>query len=570
MVRAQLEKELGNKIVGRGGLTITTTLDLRIQNKLEEAMRDMFNSNTPINAGFSNGAATVADVKTNQIIALMGSRDFNYPGFGQDNATIASIQPGSSVKPFVFSKLFEKKPTGQLNFGSGSILKDENIDSLYGAVVRNADRAFKGDISIRAGLATSRNIPAIKAMYISGVQDTLKTIRELGANSYCTVGDEVNVGLASAIGGCGVKQVDMVSAYTSIARGGVYKPQSTVLEVKDSNNKIIKRWSDPAGKQVVSEQSTYIVSDILTDPVARAPLSGWNTPGMSIPGVRTATKTGTSDKGGMSKDIWMFSYSPALVMGVWLGNSDASTLRSGVSSMPGPIIEKVMSYAHKDIYAPAGLWSTNAWFNMPAGIQKINNEVYPSWWDKKQNQTEEKMVFDKLSRYRATEFTPELARIELDVIKTIDPITKKEIYIAPDGYDANKESDKHLATDIKPSVSINAQNPEANASNPNLYSILITPNVFNGSPYSITTIEIYVDNKLVKTMPTASSFIYSHEVSPGAGTKTINIHSIVIDDGYYSSQSSPVKVEIPKYKVPESPVPEPVGFIPRIIQLINR
>ncbi len=87
-------------------------------------------------------------------------------------------------------------------------------------------------MTIRSALATSRNIPAVTAMYISGQKPTLETIHKLGATSYCTQGDEVNVGLASAIGGCGVRQVDLVNAYASLSRQGAYKPQTTILQVK--------------------------------------------------------------------------------------------------------------------------------------------------------------------------------------------------------------------------------------------------------------------------------------------------------------------------------------------------
>ena len=138
MVRTDLEKELGKTVVGRGGLTIKTTLDLRVQNKLEESMTNLFNSNTPTQAGFSNGSSTVEDSQTGQIIALMGSRDFNYPGFGQDNAAIAFIQPGSTIKPLVYAKTFEKNEE-KPSFGTGSTLVDDNIDALYGAKVKNAD-----------------------------------------------------------------------------------------------------------------------------------------------------------------------------------------------------------------------------------------------------------------------------------------------------------------------------------------------------------------------------------------------------------------------------------------------
>src|SRR3546814_631751 len=146
-------------------------------------MNDMFNSSTPGRAGFTNGAATVEDTQSGQIIALMGSRDFRYPGFGQDNAADAYIQPGSTIKALVYAQLFQQKASGQPNWGSGSVLADEKIDEIYGAPLFNADRTFRGPMTIRNSLAQSRNIPAVKAMYISGVQPTLKEIRDMGVTS---------------------------------------------------------------------------------------------------------------------------------------------------------------------------------------------------------------------------------------------------------------------------------------------------------------------------------------------------------------------------------------------------
>lgn len=541
MVRSQIEDELGASVVGKGGLIIKTTLDLRIQDKLEEAMNDMFNSNIPTNSGFSNGAGTVEDVKTGQIIALLGSRDFKYPGFGQDNAAVSFIQPGSAIKPLVYAELFTKKPAGQLNFGSGTILKDENIDSLYGAVVRNADRKFNGDITIRSALATSRNIPAIKAMYISKVKNTLDTIHELGAKSYCTNGDEVNAGLAASIGGCGLKQTDLVSGFASIAREGAFKPQTTVLEIRDRNKKVLKKWVDPASNQVVDPQSTYIISDILTDNAARAPLSGYHAVGMNINGVKTATKTGTSDKGGKAKDIWMVSYSPVLAMAVWLGNSDATILRVGTSAIPGPIIDKVMEYAHKEVYGPAGLWAAGDWFGRPAGIQTVDGEIYPSWWNKKQGKTEEKIVFDILSKFKATEFTPDSARIELDVIKAIDPVTKKEIYIAPDGYDASKDDDKHLASDVKPTIALSSTKPQiTNILDLNTRTVKIIPGSGKDTTYPISSIEVYADGVLIKTMTGAEPFEYTYTSTKNDTTsKNVVFTAKITDTGLYSSSTTP-------------------------------
>ncbi|MDK2899058.1 MAG: penicillin-binding protein [Patescibacteria group bacterium] len=534
MVRSQLKEELGETTVGKGGLTVTTTLDLKIQTKLEEAMNTMFNSSKPVYAGFSNGAATVEDTKTGQIVALMGSRDFNWPGYGQDNAATAYIQPGSTIKPLVYSELFQKKLS--INYGSGSILRDENIDSIYGAQLRNADRTFKGDITIRTSLATSRNIPAVKAMYISGISKTIDTIHGLGATSYCTQGNETQVGLASAIGGCGVKQIDLVNGFASLAREGVYKPTSYVLEVKNNSNETLKKWVDTAGTQIVDSQSAYIVSDILTDDIARSPLSGLHAVGMEIPGVKTATKTGTSDKDGNAKDIWMMSYSPALTMGVWLGNSDATILKNGNSSIPGQIIATVMEYAHKDVYAAKGLWAPGSWYTKPSGIQTVNRELYPSWWNKSQGKTNAKMTFDKVSKKKATNLTPEGARIELDVTKTTDPVSKKDIYLAPDGYDATSDDDSHKSTDVKPVVSISVKA----GTTANTYVIDVTA---TAGTFSITDIKVKVGGSVVSTMTSSGSYTYTVS-SSDTSAKTVS--ATVTDSGYYTGEGT-APTSIPEY-----------------------
>ena len=529
MVKTELEQELGKSTVGKGGLTVKTTLDLSIQTKLEEAMTDMFNSYIPAWAGFTDGAATVEDTKTGQIVALLGSRDFNYPGFGQDNASVAYIQPGSTIKPLVYSVLFEKKPTGQINYGSGSIMNDVNVDSIYGAQLFDADHIFKGPMTIRTALATSRNIPAVEAMYISGVKTTLDSIHSMGATSYCTQGDEVQVGLAAAIGGCGLRQIDLVNAYATLGRQGAYKPQSSILEVKNNAGEVLKKWTDTAPVQVIDPQSAYIVSDILHDDNARAPLDGYHALGMQIPGVDTATKTGTSDKGGNAKDIWMASYSPVLTMGVWFGNSDATILTHGTSSLPGAIIAKVMEYAHKDIYAAQGLWKSGDWYSAPSGIQSVNSEIYPAWWNKTQGQTATKMTFDRVSKKKATDLTPDGAKIELDVTKMVDPVTKKDVYTAPDGYDTTADDDTHKATDIKPVVNVTVT---PSILDPNEYTVTasVTPGTF-----ALTNVQITIGGKVVSTSPASSLNKYTYNgILKSTDTTASAITVTATDNGYYT------------------------------------
>ena len=222
--------------------------------------------------------------------------------------------------------------------------------------------------------------------------------------------------------------------------------------MKNSSGEVLKKWADQEGKQVIDPQAAYVVSDILTDASASASLG--NYAAKNIPGVKTATKTGTSDKGGNAKDLWMMSYSPALTMGVWLGNPDTTILKNGTSSLGSPIIAKVMEYAHKEVYAPEGKWKSGDWFAQPTGIQRVGKEVYPSWWNKTQGQSNAKLTFDKVSKKKATECTPDGAKVTVDVIKTTDPVTKKDAYSnVPDGYDSSKDDDVHKCSDAAPSIS---------------------------------------------------------------------------------------------------------------------
>jgi penicillin-binding protein 1A len=464
MVRSELEQKLGKATVGQGGLTITTTLNLDIQNKLEDSFSQMFDPNNPAytgiptRSGFTNGAATVEDTQTGQIVAMMGSRSYGYSGFGQDNAAMAMIQPGSTIKPLVYSQLFSNQGPGKQNYGSGSVLADDNtMSGIYGAPLHDADNKFLGGINIRKSLALSRNVPAVKAMYLSDQNNpgsTLKTIHAMGDTSYCTQGQDTQAGLSSAIGGCTNRQIDLVNGYATLGRMGVYKPQTDILKVTNSRGEVLQQWKDES-KQIVDPQVAYIMSDILSDDNARAGLYGRHFYGLWIPGVRTAVKTGTSDKGGQPKDIWNVAYSPALTMGVWLGNPDTTVLTSGNSSLPAKIIGQVLEYAHKTVYANAGKWNPangGTWFTQPAGIQSIGGELYPAWYSKSQGGTNAKLTFDRVSRKKATDCTPEAAKIEADVIKTTDPITKKDSYTSPDGYDTTADDDAHVCGDATPTI----------------------------------------------------------------------------------------------------------------------
>ena len=543
MVRSQLERKLGKATVGQGGLTVVTTLDMNVQNMLEGNMNAMFSGKLtnqycgyaacPGYAGFKNGAGAVEDTKTGQLIAMVGSRDYDYAGFGQDNAAAAMIQPGSSIKPFVYAQLFQDQGGDKRNYGSGDILSDVRTTFPGDYTPQNADNSFRGNISIRRALDLSRNIPAIKAMAINGIEPTWKTIREMGNSRYCTVGQEAQAGLSSAIGGCGTRLIDHTNALASFSRMGAYKPQSTILKVTNSKNQVLEQYKDVPNKQVIDQQAAYIVNDILGDSSARSGLGGTDyVPTINALGAKVAAKTGTSNaeiNGRVAaKDIWTVGYTPTLSMSVWLGNPDTTPLSSGNSLIPAMIFDRTMASAI-DYYTKKGKAKTSDWFTQPSGIQRIGNEVYPSYWKKSQARSNENRIFDKVSKKLATECTPENARVEISVTKTTDPYTKRVILSAPDGYNPNERDDIHKCDDSEPRVSVSVE--------PALGRSYRISAVVTAGSNPLESLEIKVNGSTVKSLRPNGSGTYSASFTPeGSGSQSVS--ATVTDRAAYSSSDS--------------------------------
>ncbi len=541
MVRDQLEKELGKSTVGKGGLTVTTTLDSTLQGKLETRMQSMFNgkltnshcgnTNCATYAGFTNGAAAIEDNKTGQVVALVGSRDFNYDVFGQNNAATAFIQPGSSIKPLVYAQLFQNKGNGRTNYGSGSVLSDSKI-SFGSWTPQNADGKFQNNINLRQALARSRNIPAIKAMQENERNrrgSTWQTIREMGDSAYCTQGADAQAGLSSSIGSCGTRLVDHVNAIASLARMGTYTPQSTVLKVTNSTGQVLKQYT-ASTKQVIDQQAAYIVNDILGDSSARANLGGGQDymPQMNRLKAKTAVKTGTSNSeiNGkvVAKDIWTVGYTPALSMAVWLGNSDTSPLRNGNSLIPAMLLDYTMADATQ-YYVSQHKASYSDWFSAPSGIQRINNEIYPSYYNKNSNRSSNTMSFDRVSKKKATNCTPESARVDIPVTRSKDS-SGKETVSAQDGYDATSNDDTHRCTDSKPSVSVAVSSSGQSAT---VY--------YRQGSHPLQQLEVKVGDQLIGTRQVNSDGDTNVSIPSSAG-KNFTVTATLTDSVYYSDKNT--------------------------------
>ena len=449
-VKSQLEDKYGIQTMRAGGWTITTTLDYRAQQIAEEAVAagtglQYINSS-------DNIALASLDVETSQVIAMVGSVDFNNVEYGAYNAADALLEPGSTIKPILdYTPLLMEREG--VNYGPGSVLADENIDNIYCAGntgscrLRNYTGRFYGNITIRQALSNSLNIPAVKALHINGIENSLKVAHDLGDKSYCE--DRDNYGLSIAIGsGCNIRLIEHANAYASISRGGRYKDIAYVLELKNSSGEVLEKWEDTEGERVVDDQVAYMIWDILHDPVARASLV-WGSQsyayGFVVPGVETASKTGTTTTANSNetKDSLMISFSSAISTVVWNGNHDGSGLRNSDNSVVRRVVNNYMEGVHKNVYADEGKWSSGDMPAKPAGIQTLTvngkTDIWPSWFNASKNSgvSKETLVFNRYNHLLASSCTPEDHKIEVEVTKTTDPMTGNDVYSVPEPYDRN-------------------------------------------------------------------------------------------------------------------------------------
>ena len=446
-VKKQLEEKYGIQTMRAGGWSIKTSLDYRIQKIAEESVA--LGSKYFYRNRSDDLALVSVDVETSQVMAMVGSVDFNNPTYGETNATTDSlIEPGSSIKPILdFAPLFMEREG--INYGPGSILRDENIDRIYCAgytggrcTMTNSTGTFYGNVTIRFSLGHSLNIAAVKALYINGIDNSLEVAHSLGDQSYCA--DREGYGLAIAIGsGCGVRMVEHANAYASIARGGSYKDLNYVLEMKNSSGETIEAWNDPAAKPVVDPQVAYMISSILSDKSAR----WFNNEGFVVPGVWTATKTGTTTttNANVTKDSLIESYSTALSTFVWNGNHDGAGLASNSNDIVRYTVSSFMERAHKEVYQPEGRWKPGDEPVKPEGIQTLNvngrTDIWPSWYNsnkKSSGVTTETLTFNRYNHLLASACTPEEYKISVTVTKTTDPMTGDTVYNVPYPYNRDQ------------------------------------------------------------------------------------------------------------------------------------
>ncbi len=390
-LRDLLSQKYGYKTVSEGGLKIKTTLDLGLQEAVQEIVKDEVDKLAPLNV--KNGAAMVADGKTGQILAMVGSKDYNEPNFGNYNATLALRQPGSSIKVITYITGFKQ------GFSPGNSILDVPVrfsdawGNSYAPV--NYDGNFHGPVSIRTALGSSYNIPAVKMLATVGVDNMIQTAKDMGITTFT---EPKRYGLSLTLGGGEVKMIDMIAVYGTLAKMGDRMYPTPILKVTDSNGNTLEEYEDHS-QTVIQPEIAYLITDILSDNSARTPAFGPNSL-LNIPVHKVAVKTGTSDN---KKDNWTFGYTPEFVVGVWVGNNDSTpmnpALTSGVTGA-APIWNRIMK----------GILSTRepVAFIRPAGVADVTIDgrhdlavsgILPKGLVRVAKQEDKTMFFDAFSSY---------------------------------------------------------------------------------------------------------------------------------------------------------------------------
>lgn len=330
MVLNQLYDKYGEETVKRSGYQVITTLEKGIQEQLNSSIAA--NYNTIKRNGGSNASAVAIDPTSGEVRGLVGSFDWNNDEFGKVNMATTPRQPGSSFKPIYYTQALAE---GLIT--PATILHDKKTD-FGGYVPQNADRRFRGDVTVRNALNWSLNIPAVEVMQKLGVNEAVQTAQRMGIT---TIDPNKNYGLSLALGSAEVPLMEMTNAYAAFANGGQQHNTTIIKNINSKYNDKVFAEKE-SSKQVISQQASYLISNILSDNASRSSIFG-NT--LTVYDAKTravkkaAVKTGTTDD---SRDAWTIGYTPQLAIGVWVGNNDNRQMANGGSIMAGPIWTRAM------------------------------------------------------------------------------------------------------------------------------------------------------------------------------------------------------------------------------------
>lgn len=333
-IKDLLAQKYGLPMLEKGGLNITTSLDLKTQEMAEKIVKEEVDNDAYLN--LTNGAALITNPQNGDILAMIGSKDFNDPNGGNFNVATSLRQPGSSIKVVTYASALQN------GFTAASILEDTPVSYPTGSGVYqpvNYDGKFHGKVPLRIALANSFNIPAVKTLNQIGISNMVNLGKKMGISSW---GDPKNYGLSITLGAAEVTMLDMATVYGTLANAGNRVNLNPILKITDARGNILEQKVYVAPQPALEEGVAFILSDILADNQSRTLEFGPNSP-LLIPGHTVSVKTGTTDN---KRDNWTDGYTNNYVVIVWVGNNDNSpmspNLASGITGA-APIWHKIMN-----------------------------------------------------------------------------------------------------------------------------------------------------------------------------------------------------------------------------------
>lgn len=547
-VKEILSEKYGEKMVESGGLQVITTLDYDLQKIAEEEVKTGAEKNEKKYK--ANNAALVAmDPKTGQILAMVGSRDFDNEEIdGQVNVALRPRQPGSSFKPLVYAAAFEKGLTPDTKvYDVETVFKTETKDFIP----HDYDGKERGLVTLRQALAGSLNIPAVKTLYLTGIDKILELAQKMG---YTTLSDRSRFGLALVLGGAEVKLLEHVHGFAVLANEGENLPTTTILEIKDAQGNILEKFTEPTRARVIEQQPVRRLIDIMSDNNARAYIFGEQN-SLTLPDRPVAAKTGTTNDW---HDGWTLGFTPSLVTGVWTGNNNNKPMAKNADGVytAGPIWHNFMARALKNKPIEG--------FNPPDPYPENIKPILIG-----QGMGEVSVKVNKLNNKLATETTPfELIENRIyrqphsllyylnrdDILgpaptdPNLDPqfATWEEGVknwairqgISSDQIPTELDNGAVLATNI-PKVSI--VSPTANQTLAER-DLVVTTQMTNEQ--SIEKVNFYLDDELIETKTTAPFNFQTHLYETSQGFHNIKIRAITAD-GTYSEAGADFNLTAP-------------------------
>src|SRR6266516_3766747 len=380
-VLAQLQKQFNIKNrrdLSRSGMVVYTTLDVGLQDKIQKIAQQHIAELRDAHH-LTNAAEVLIDFHTGAIMSLLGSIDYNNTSIdGQYDVTQAYRQPGSSFKPYVYVTAFEQgaSPAQAIDDKKTSFPVPNSNPTTFTPV--NYDHQFHGHMTLRCALQNSLNVPGVKVLQHVGIDESMQTAYNMGITSY-----RGTPGYSLVLGGLGIRLLDHTSAMGVFANGGVRVPYYAINKVvSGSTGRLLYQHQLDRGKQVISPQLAYMMTNVLSDNTDRIPeffdcnvlqlyanskRDCWNgNRGVVRP---AAAKTGTTND---FRDNWTVGYTTDYVMGVWAGNDNNSPMIN-VSGIQGaaPIWHDAMLVAEhghpiRNFSNPGGL--VRATVTYPDGV----------------------------------------------------------------------------------------------------------------------------------------------------------------------------------------------------------